>query len=186
MELYTINKTDINVAIIGTANPENWTKSTFKKMIKQAIIFINDLNVRSITLISGAAAWSDHLVVYLYLKKDKLKLPINGLILHFPCLFNGKFLDNGEWSWKINPGKTANEYHSKFSKKIDRNSFKDIEKAIQKGAQVIVSDGFHSRNRKVAKAADYILAFGESDAPTGGTKYTYDLAKCFKEYIRLS
>ena len=72
-----------------------------------------------------------------------------------------------------------------FSKKINIDSLHDIENAINKGAIIDISNGFHPRNKKIANKADKLIAFGENDEPTGGTKYTYDLTNCDKKYFKI-
>jgi hypothetical protein len=174
------------VAIIGSAKPDNWNKESFKKMIKICVDFIQSIkNICQVFLVSGGSSWCDHIAVYLYINKERFDIPIKGLILHIPCPFNEKFLDNGSYHWSVNPGKTLNTFHQSFSKKINRDSFKDIQKAISLGTIVIVSNGFHQRNKKIAEKADYLIAFGENDEPTSGTKHTYSLAKCYKEYVKI-
>lgn len=173
------------LAIIGSASNNNWTKNSFDKMITICIDFIKQSNHKNICLVSGGAAWSDHLAIYLYLNKDILDIHVNSLELYLPCSFNKKFFDNGKYHWAVNPGKTANTYHSNFSKKINRDSLKDIENAINNGAIIDISNGFHIRNKKIANKANKLIAFGENDEPTGGTKYTYDLTKCCKKYFKI-
>jgi len=51
---------------------------------------------------------------------------------------------------------------------LNRNSLKDIEKCINIGATINISNGFHSRNKKNCR------------------KYTYDLAKRNKKYFKIS
>lgn len=179
------------LAIIGSASCSNWTKETFDDMVKITslnIFKLKKLNTKidEICLISGGAAWSDHIAVYLYLNKNVLDIPIINLELFLPCSFDKKYFDNGQYHWAVNPGKTANTYHSVFSKQINRNSLKDIQNCINIGATINISNGFHSRNKKIAEKADKLIAFGDTDEPTGGTKYTYDLAKCDKKYFKIS
>ena len=111
-------------------------------------------------LVSGGAAWADHIAVELYLKG----LAPN-LTLYLPCSFeNGKYKDTGVFDFKTNPGGTLNYYHSLFSKKIGRNSLDDISRAIQKGAKIEIKEGFFARNSSVAKS-DCLLAFTFGDGP---------------------
>jgi hypothetical protein len=87
--------------------------------------------------------------------------------------------------WRINPGNTANYYHSIFSKNEGIDSLEEIEKVINLGANILVYSGFHKRNTEVAKS-DNILAFSYSkgDSPTdGGTSFTWKLSKGLKKHF---
>jgi hypothetical protein len=163
------------ISIIGTAK-----KFDFKKAYKQAedyIINFISKDWKDIHLVSGGAAYGDHIAVRLFLAHPESKL-----ILHLPCKFDKKFEDTGVKDWRINPGNTANYYHSLFSKNEGIDSFGEIENAINSGAKILVYSGFHKRNAEVAKS-DYTLAFSYSkgDYPTdGGTSFTWKLCKGIK------
>merc|ERR1719238_1863355 len=91
-----------------------------------------------------------------------------------------RFQDTGKSGWQQNPGKLANLYHNKFSKKIGENTLQQIQLCKQTGAEIDCSHfGFHARNAFVA-ASEVIIAFSWStgDSPTdGGTKNTWHQAK---------
>lgn len=176
----------VTVSIIGTAGRDKtkvYTSELFDKMVYSAKYILRDL--KDITLVSGGAAWADHVAVKLYLDNF-----CQNLILHFPCKWdNDKFIDNGNWSWKINPGKTANNYHHKFSQIMGNESLKDISNAINKGA-IIIDDynGFHSRNAEVAKS-DYLIAFTWSSNGypcDGGTLDTWKKSNSQKCHVDLN
>jgi len=125
-----------------------------------------------ITLVSGGAAYADHIAVKLYLAHPD----IFNLKLYLPAPFEaGKFRDTGDRDWKTNPGGTSNFYHRQFSQKTGTNSFNEIQKAIDMGAEVEVHDGFFARNAKMADSEIAIcLTFGENGIKDGGTKNMAD------------
>lgn len=168
----------MKVSIIGTASEKGGklSKRKWRKMIKECEKYITE-NITddwsNIKLISGGAAWCDHIAVYLYKKHPESKL-----VLHIPCKWNDEeFYDNGEYHWAKNPGKLANAYHVSFSQKIGRDTLKDIKKVIILGAKVKEYNGFHKRNVEVGKC-HYLIAFSYSnddDIPQdGGTSYTWN------------
>ena len=112
--------------------------------------FIQALNLSyaNIQLVSGGSAWSDHLAVGGFLDYPEMKL-----VLHLPCKWTGiQFLDSGSYDWRLNPGRSINNYHHTFSDKVEINSLGEIQQAISKGA--IIHDeykGFHDRNLAVGK-----------------------------------
>lgn len=163
------------LAIIGTAGRKDdaakLNRSVFSSMGitgKQVVEQTNATN-----LVSGGAAYADHVAVRLYLRDIASQLT-----LHLPAKWDKKnccFKDTGEVDYKINPGGTANYYHRKFSTVVGINSLEDIQYAIKKGAEVIVTEGFMERNTKVAEQADIILAmtFGQGAyIKDGGTADT--------------
>lgn len=103
-----------------------------------------------------------------------------------PCKFDSnKYEDTGVKDWRVNPGNTANYYHYLFSKNESIDSFSEIIKAINLGANILIYSGFHKRNAEVAKS-DYTIAFSYSkgDSPTdGGTSFTWKLCKGKKIYF---
>lgn len=175
----------INIGIIGTAgrdeNIKFLTTELWLKMVETATNYIEE-NITDdwskINLVSGGAAWSDHVAVQVFLKNNGSKLT-----LHFPCKFNNKklrFDDNGKDDWFKNPGKSANRYHVYFRTKTGMNPFNDIKKAINIGAKIVDKyKGFHARNIEVGKV-DYLIAFTFCDKfpTTGGTKFTWNNSKC--------
>lgn len=124
------------------------------------------------TLVSGGAAWADHIAVLLYLEGI-----VPNLILFLPCEFTGnRFHDNGIQSYKgENPGKTLNHYHLTFSQNTGLDSFAQLRKAKEKGASFRISTNFWARNGLIAKYSDILLAFtfGEKHwLKDGGTSHT--------------
>lgn len=169
------------VAIIGTSGRTNDTRNAgltaaiFDQMIQEALACLQrwGLEPAQTHLISGGAAWSDHVAVALFLRKQ-----VAGLTLHLPCLFaEASFTDTGSSDWRTNPGRTANYYHALFSKKLGRDTLAEIAAARQQGAVLDTSlNGFYARNSSIAAKATHMLAFSWSDsgAPTdGGTADTW-------------
>lgn len=175
------------LSIIGTAGRDGrMTAAVWQRVLLFLSAFIDSQAGLGITLVSGGAAWIDHLAVRLFLLGK-----VSKLVLHLPCPFDRmkqRFVDTqngetisgqrstGEYDWRINPGRTANYYHDKFSKQLGSNSLAEIELAIQKGATIYCYNGFHARNKEIAKT-DLLLAFtwSTNDTPAdGGTKHTWD------------
>ena len=186
----------MKISIIGTAgrksDGQKMTSELYMKMIKKTCEIIKSqtelsspnsrVESKEITLVSGGAAWSDHIAVNLYLSGKFGKL-----ILYLPC----KLKDNSKvWN-------TMKYYHELFSKKMysnckESNSFhtlSEISLALEKGA-ILGSDsgGFHSRNTLVAQS-DYIIAFtwGNGDIPKdGGTLDTWNKSNGKKIHVSLN
>lgn len=169
---------EITLAIVGTAgrkeDAKRLTRKHFEAMCLVAsglIEQINDSNYPLTHLVSGGAAWADHVAVRLFLDK---KVP--GLKLFIPAAWdNGKYYDTGEKDWEKNPGGTANYYHKLFQQTTNINGLSDIVIAKAYGAELYTCrGGFHGRNAMVAKS-DFILActFGDEHMlKEGGTADT--------------
>lgn len=87
----------MKVSIIGTcgrSNKNKLSKSIFYKMCRKAYSIIIDdfkLDTSKICLVSGGAAWSDHIALKLYKSKNsKDQKLFNKCIIYLPC----KFTDN--------------------------------------------------------------------------------------------
>ena len=160
----------MKISIIGTAGRKDAIRQlsaqVFLKMLLDAEEIIKKYPIT--TLVSGGAAWADHIVVDLFLRNKIRKLE-----LYLPADFkNEKFVENGFKS----AGSIANYYHRKFSMKSGRNSLKEISLTQFKGAKIFIFNGFHQRNIEVAKS-DIILAytFSSTDIPDdGGTLHTWN------------
>ncbi len=124
-------------------------------------------------LVSGGAAFSDHIAVNLFINKI-----IPKLTLHLPVEWDfekAQFLENAD-NWSA-PGNIANYYHKLFQKKTGIKSFHEIQTALEIGAEIYVTPGFKSRNTRVANDSDHLLAFtfGNGGKPKdGGTLDTCD------------
>lgn len=178
---------EITFSIIGTAGrkeDENKLKRNhFEAMCLIASELLNQFkesNYPITHLVSGGAAWADHVAVKLFLDK---KAP--HLRLYLPCEWdNGAFHDNHDQDYKKNPGGTANHYHKKFHNKTQINSLSQIQIAKNEGAELLpCRGGFFGRNAMVAKS-DFLLAmtFGKGqEVKDGGTA---DTVKKYLDRVR--
>jgi len=176
------------VSIIGTAG-RSGTKELYEQMIVAATIYLKSLP-SPLIVVSGGAAFADHVAVHVYLNQSTYNLNITELHLNLPCPFDmekRRFHDTGVPDWRMNPGKVANYYHDKFNQITSGNSYDEIYEAIQRGAHIHIHSGFHDRNQYVAKS-EYVLAFtfGKNEPEDGGTKHTWDLCKGKKYHISLA
>lgn len=204
----------MNVAIIGTAgrkdDAEKLDKSSFTRMTDATIFILNSLklDLSSTKVISGGAAWADHIAVELVLKG--LIVPEN-LTLYLPTDL-GEFAFYGKDMNSDKSANIANYYHSRFSNVIKRDSIQEIIEVGKRGTILVPGDGiFHSRNSDVAKSVipDGVLiafTFGdpkstqpewtarqfypntsakEAGLKDGGTADTWKKAKCVKFHVRL-
>ena len=166
----------MRIAIVGTSGrgdnneTENMTSELYAKMLEiaeQYLLKAQELD-DAVSLISGGAAWSDHLAVSLHLK---YKVP---LILHLPCKFTDKFVPGDNSSKQWGTAKTANELHQKFSAVVGFDSLAQLEQ-VQKTA-IKYGQGFLARNTQIVENADWLLAFSWSTSDkkiTGGTGDTW-------------
>jgi hypothetical protein len=180
------------VSIIGTAgrkdDKDRWDPLTYRAMYEHAENFISPLE--DVTLVSGGAALADHVAVQLYLN-DKAE----HLVLHLPAPFRNTEFTNITGSHNDH-GKIANYYHSLFSKKLGYSSLKQIQAAIEKGAEIHVHAGFFARNAEVAKS-DMLIAYTygshngtEKNSKTaglkdGGTAHTWNLSDSYKVHMSI-
>lgn len=144
-----------NIGVIGTAGRKEDGQILngyfYQLMYDAALKAQSDWQVQNV--VSGGAAYADHLAVKAYLEDA-----FSDLFLFLPAPFsNGKFESTPHI--RFNPGLTLNRYHYKFSKACDIDSLREIQLAIEKGAHVKVREGFHSRNLEVAHSVDALLAF---------------------------
>ncbi len=179
----------IKISIVGTSGRgniiNNLTKDLFNKMVIYTDNHIsnylkeNNLDWKNVELISGGAAWSDHIAVKIY--KNHLTSSLN---IYIPCKWNNdkkQYEDNGK-DWRINPGKSSNNYHNKFSKKMEYNTLKELDEL-----KSCFNDdyfGFHKRDSIVAKC-DIMIAFtfsNSSEPESGGTKFTWSKCKTSLKY----
>lgn len=169
---------EITLAIVGTAGRKDDAKRLSRKHFEAMCLVasglieqINESNYPLTHLVSGGAAWADHVAVRLFLDK---KVP--GLRLFMPAEWeDGSYHDNGNKDAYENPGGTANYYHKLFQQATNINSLSDILIAKAHGAELIpVLRGFFARNALVAKS-DFLLActFGDGRmVKDGGTADT--------------
>lgn len=125
------------------------------------------------TIVSGGAAWSDHLAVTAYLKGEveSLRINIPGKFDTEKCIFVTR--DRNDNKDHI---RTCNYYHSLMEGK-GIPSRQQIKEAIDKGAQVYSYKDFFRRNVVSTQMARRMVAFtyAGGDTPAdGGTKFTWD------------
>lgn len=164
------------IGVIGTAGRDNhhpMTNELFTRMVAKCEEIIKTISDEKhpLCLVSGGAAWSDHVAVELFLKGK-----CNQLRLHVPCPWERfRFKEQDICG---NPGKSANYYHRKFTFVLGRDTLRDIEEARKKGASLIEGNGFFDRNTNIAAECQYLIAFTwDVGAPkTGGTLDTWKKA----------
>lgn len=176
----------MRIGIIGTAGRRNdgarLTAKLYKKMFADSLERIQEqVDGEEVILVSGGAAFADHLATSHYLAGNA-----DELWLFLPADFKeGKFVEKGFRS----PGSTANYYHSKFSKVMGGDTLDGITEAIKQGARITVNkSGFLARNKQVARCVDYLIAytFGSGDEPKdGGTANTYKQCEADKIHVPL-
>lgn len=164
------------VAVIGTAGRDKtkpMSKETWTKMLEDARSRVRATDV----LVSGGAAWADHLAVALFLEGR-----VAGLRLRLPAPLTAKGFEGEQGT----AGGAANYYHGLFSATLGKNTIAEISAAIKKGAEVSYEpagpgySAMFARNAKVAAEATSVLAytFGDGALPVdGGTKNTWDKSK---------
>lgn len=160
------------IAVIGTAGRKNaadrldWP--TFLLMREAVLRELQNIP-RPWELVSGAAAWADHVAVDLFLGGE-----VDRLELHLPCRFNGAIFYGAS-----DEARTANHYHQAFTARMppDRSSFTDLREAIMRGATIwqYEVEGFKARNYAVGRVEVVIAqTFGRGSVPAdGGTAHTW-------------
>lgn len=174
----------MTVGIIGTAGRDRSPKLC-QELYGAAVERVVDLLLdgRDVQLVSGGAAWMDHIAVSV---SRHYSLPIH---LYLPAPWDAsrqQYLDTGVRDWKTNPGGTANHYHRVFEDTTGIPSLAEIGELVRSGA-VTVRHGFQARNADVA-AVDRLIALTWGEGPTpmdGGTKHTWDLSTAVKTHVPL-
>jgi hypothetical protein len=166
-----------SVGIIGTAGRGSDARKLSKWMYDKMYTTVSDIiGRRYVDLVSGGAAWADHLAV-----KQFLFSAMNpGLTLELPTFFRNGQYDEVNIYNGFNVGSISNHYHRKFSTVVGCDSLREIQLAIDNGARVEIGKGFFDRNLKIAKA-DIMIAFTFGDKEKlkdGGTAHT---AKAYLE-----
>jgi hypothetical protein len=153
----------MKIGVIGTAGRDCLDKLdsvVYDKMavdLRDILLDICSYSGGSIELVSGGAAWADHLAVRIYLKDTVL---VESIHLYLPCVFytySNVFNNSKE-------GKTLNYYHSKFSSKVCDSgvdlfySRKQLSQVIEDKANYTLIPGFKNRNIEVGKV-DVLVAY---------------------------
>lgn len=163
------------IAVIGTAGRDKSIPMGRKHWDQMTDVIGSEVSMTDY-LVSGGAAWADHVAIWAYLT-DK----VSALTLHMPAPIVGKHFGGAYGT----SGAACNYYHEKFSKIMGMDSLEHIRMAIQKGATVTyqpVAMGYQAmaaRNALVARDCTHMVAFtfGQGNEPAdGGTKITWDMA----------
>ena len=160
----------MNLAIIGSAGRREDGLKLNPVLYSEAANKVRDLaeELNAKLLISGGAAFADHIAVRL-----NLTCCIS-LLLHLPAPFkDGVFVELE--SSRSETARVANYYHNKFSNLCALDSLAELSTAIRSGAKIVVTPGFKERNTKVAHDADAMIAltFGNKNRiKDGGTADT--------------
>lgn len=129
----------------------------------------------------------DHVAVDLFLK---YKEQGTKLMLEMPCEWDKmQFKDNKSKDWKKNSGRVSNHYHSIFGKATSKDSLKEIQQALDNGANTILSKGFFDKNCKITRASRVIaFTFSETEPSSGGTGFTWNKFKdsTIKKHVCIS
>lgn len=175
------------LAIIGTAGRDKtfpMSRTLWDKMVEHTINHVHQNQVTHV--VSGGAAWADHLAVEMFLKGY-----VEKLTLHLPAPLEKKYV--GPYK---SAASAANYYHQQFSHILGRDTLKELNQAVDMeecyGSYEEAAPGYHAmfiRNMKVAKAAKSVLAFtwGRAGVADGGTKDTWNKAEnaLYKEHKSL-
>lgn len=164
------------IGIIGTAGRNEDGKKLSKRLYVNAVDatkkIITSLSKDTVSVVSGGAAFSDHIAVTLYLSGFA-----SNLVLYLPAEFTNKYVEKHS---QFDPGSISNYYHKKFSKVVGKDSLLGLRRAIDAGAEVHVCKGFHARNLRIASCVDALIAFtfSRSNEPKdGGTLHTWKHCK---------
>lgn len=177
----------MKLAVIGTAGRKGLHNrmdySTYYKMYARLLGHLQKhCKDQPVTLISGGAAWSDHLAVTAWRAQV-----VDDIHLYLPCYFDldkMQYEDSGLWDWRENPGKTANYHHQNFQHQTEIRSLAEVGSVVEAG-KATYHWGFYKRNQAIAEACDAVLAYtnnpGNFDPAPGGTRHTWaQISKLFK------
>ena len=187
----------VRVAIVGTAGrgeaASRLSYVVYASMLQDARqrVAAIEPDPQHLELVSGGAAWADHMAVLLFLQGAAARLT---LFLPAPLTGTGFYKENAG-DWRSNPGGTSNHYHRQFTAKLQAGGVKGAShldllalKSLP-GAQLKVGHGFHQRNIVLAQylGTGHLLAytFGVGGGPAdGGTLHTWNCAtKAHKQHI---
>jgi len=97
----------MKIAVIGTAGRNEDGQKLSKEKFFEMVALVSKLkDAKEATLVSGGAAWADHIAVVVFLLGN-----CKSLSLHLPCAWDvlrEQYADTGEFDWRTNPGGTAN------------------------------------------------------------------------------
>ena len=183
------------IAVIGSAgrgdDSRKFFPGLFEEMVKRVSRTIRQVSrtikphhtKKKIRLVSGGAAWADHVAVALFL--DGV---VDELRLYFPTDF---CKPKTMFSTGSLEGPYVNRLHRAFAQVSGVDSLGDIGRAIKMpGCRYFVHDGFFARNTKIAQSADCVIALTwsrDNKPPPGGTRDTWEKSQSrHKIHIALS
>lgn len=147
------------LGIIGTAGRQSdgalLNRESYAHMVAIAEQVARTHGVRA--LVSGGAAWADHVAVGLVALGT---FEPRALTLHLPAGLR----PDGTFEETRNGG-ASNHYHRLFRRSAAVRSAEELAAVAAKGATITVSDGFFARNARVADDADILLAFTFGEGP---------------------
>lgn len=187
------------VGIIGSAGRNGLmrrvTPAVYARMKAEAraaidVILKEHPDDAPLCLLSGGAAVSDHIAVFLYLER-KTFWPSREVTLELflPAPFE---LRQGVMAYaETQCGRRSNELHVAFSRAARLDSLADLGSAITAGAIAKAHKSFSERNRALAEQVEYLIAFGfefkdtflvtpgevSTYTPSGGTGETWNSAR---------
>lgn len=163
------------VAIIGTAGRKRMPERRHERyMLDAAREFLRGRE--GSTLVSGGAAWADHVAVRLALEDG---WPLS---LHLPAEFDHVCKRYTSEGWH-SPGSVSNIWHRKFSEVARRDalaSLREIAEVLRlpTTSVPVAGRGFWFRNRTIAESEDILaFTFGATEPIDGGTRQTWDMAR---------
>jgi hypothetical protein len=195
----------VYVAIIGTAGRKEDGPKMSKALLERMVAHATDVQHNTwglaneqVVLVSGGAAWADHVALLLYQRaRSDGRHPYAGLEIFMPCKFISthstyRAWDNG-WDWKVNPGWLVNKQHDSFSKAVGWTTMDDFKLASSDPLFRLDCSihGMHARDAAIARAAQRMLAMTWGTGPEpkpGGTLHTWKLCKLqapFKKHTPL-
>lgn len=173
------------IAVIGTAGRDK-SQPMDASLWEAMLADLRGRVGKDDVLVSGGAAWADHLAVHLFLDGH-----VGGLELFLPApMVDGEF----DPSIPESAASAANYYHGKFKAATGVDGLAEISVAIDMGATVSfepAAPGYRAmfaRNAKVARRSTGAIAytFGEGDEPAdGGTQDTWNQIKGPKTHVAL-
>lgn len=170
------------VAVIGTAGRDSTRPMTRGLWLAMVQDFRGRVRATD-TLLSGGAAWADHLAVHAYLEGW-----CAGLELYLPAPIQPVATEGEDGTRHVfaggprTSGAAANLYHSRFQQATGVDGRAQIAAAIAAGALAVaepVAAGYRAmfaRNAKIARGAEAAIAYtwGEASHPAaGGTLDTW-------------
>jgi len=177
------------VAVIGTAGRDKERAHLLSADLWDTMLEHARGQVRTDDhLISGGAAWADHLAVELFLEGR-----VAGLTLHLPAPLNDRGRFVGEFG---SAGGVANYYHDRFRQCTGLDGLSRIRRALGRGAQHTTQpaapgyEAMKARNRLVASQCNTLLAYTwsqDSGPADGGTAQTWQMAShARREHVDLN